>query len=243
MSIELLTKECEILAIRYNTDSRIEDISEIVKVNKVVDECPICHYSIKPFFILYNQRENYDYKYIDALYLCPRKECEKMFISYYKSEHRLDSPSGAKFYSLIEYAPFTIKEIDFDDKILKISPMFVRIYNQAVTAEQRNLDQICGLGYRKALEFLIKDYLISENKDNIDKIKRKPISQCISDYEIDARIKSTAMRATWLGNDEAHYERRWEKEDIDSLKTLIELTMHWIIIEISTKEFEERMKR
>ena len=37
--------------------------------------------------------------------------------------------------------------------------MFLTIYNQSLSAEDNNLDQIAGIGYRKALEFLIKDYL------------------------------------------------------------------------------------
>lgn len=40
---------------------------------------------------------------------------------------------------------------------MQVSPQFVEIYNQAKAAESFQLDQITGLGLRKALEFLIKD--------------------------------------------------------------------------------------
>jgi hypothetical protein len=37
---------------------------------------------------------------------------------------------------------------------------FLEIYRHAAFAEGDALDQICGPGYRKALEFLIKDYIV-----------------------------------------------------------------------------------
>lgn len=49
-------------------------------------------------------------------------------------------------------------------------------------------------------------------------------------------VKTTAERAAWIGNDETHYARRWEDKDLDDLKTLIELTVHWIEMEIMTKK-------
>lgn len=52
------------------------------------------------------------------------------------------------------------KDIVFSDIINEISPGFVKIYNQAHEAEIRLLDDIVGGGYRKALEFLIKDICI-----------------------------------------------------------------------------------
>jgi hypothetical protein len=44
-----------------------------------------------------------------------------------------------------------------------------------------------------------------------------------------------AQRAVWLGNDETHYERRWEDKDIDDLKRLITLTVNWIHNDLLTE--------
>ena len=52
------------------------------------------------------------------------------------------------------------KTRSFSQTIKDISPTFESNYNQALCAEQMSLDQICGPGYRKALEYLIKDYLL-----------------------------------------------------------------------------------
>jgi hypothetical protein len=50
------------------------------------------------------------------------------------------------------------------------------------------------------------------------------------------QIKGIAKRAAWLGNDETHYVRKWEDKDLNDLKKLITLTLHWIEIETLTEE-------
>lgn len=99
---------------------------------------------------------------------------------------------------------------EFSNTITEISPSFDKIYNEAYKAEQQDLEEICGVGYRKALEFLIKDYLISKGEENEETIKNAPLGQCIQNYVNDDRIKKVAKRAAWLGNDETHYVRKWE---------------------------------
>jgi len=41
-----------------------------------------------------------------------------------------------------------------------------------------------------------------------------------------------AERAVWLGNDEAHYIRKWEDKDLADLKKLMEIVIHFIDMEI-----------
>lgn len=119
--------------------------------------------------------------------------------------------------------------------------MFQVIYNQANSAEQLNLLEICGVGYRKAFEFLIKDYAKKNYPDEIETIEKKALGRCINDYVEDERIKKVAKRAVWLGNDETHYVRKWEGKDLNDLKKLIELSLHWIEMEVLTESFEEDM--
>ena len=64
---------------------------------------------------------------------------------------------------------------------------------------------------------------------------------CINDYVTDTNIKECARRATWLGNDETHYERRWNEHDIEDLKVLIDLTKNWIDNELLTEHYIETM--
>jgi len=53
----------------------------------------------------------------------------------------------------------------------------------------------------------------------------------------DPNIKTCAERASWLGNDETHYEKRWDAHDVNDLHTLIRLTMNWMQNEALTKKY------
>ena len=55
------------------------------------------------------------------------------------------------------------------------------------------------------------------------------------------KVKEVAKRAVWIGNDETHYVRRWEGKDIEDLKTLIEITIHWIEMEKLTADYLTEM--
>jgi hypothetical protein len=79
------------------------------------------------------------------------------------------------------------------------------------------------------------------NPDNEDEIKKSFLSTCIKKYIDEINIKKCAERAAWLGNDEAHYIRKWENKDINDLKVLIELTVNWINNVLLTRKYENEM--
>ena len=62
-------------------------------------------------------------------------------------------------------------------------------------------------------------------------IENSQLGHCIEKYIKDERIKAAAKRAAWLGNDETHYVRKWEEQDLSDLKKLISLTLHFIEME------------
>lgn len=101
-------------------------------------------------------------------------------------------------------APINFKERDFDDKLKEVSPQFGKVYNQALKAEEYSLDEITGLGYRKALEFLIKDFAIYNNQEKSEEIKSTWMMKCLKDYIDNDKIKTLAEKSEWIGNDEAH---------------------------------------
>ncbi len=190
-------------------------------------ECPFCHTRIIPNYLCVDN---------DTLYAsCPNESCRKHFIL---------SEYFSKCYTIVEpNAGFSRKE--FSEIVHTISPEFTKIYNQAFYAEQMRLDQICGAGYRKALEFLIKDYLISKETEEqiVDNIKKKFLNNCIQENVKNDNIKQVAKRAAWLGNDETHYVRQWEDKDVQYLKKLIDLTVRWIENEIETEHVLQEINR
>jgi hypothetical protein len=135
-----------------------------------------------------------------------------------------------RFFRLEETVPMEFSEVTFSETIEKVSPDFCSIYRQADKAEKLQLDLIAGPGYRKALEFLIKDYLLAIYPDaDVQRlIRRLQLGPCIENYVKNDKLKQTAKRAVWLGNDETHFVRIWEDKDITDLKDFINLAEHWI---------------
>ena len=68
-----------------------------------------------------------------------------------------------RWYFFKNSEPIFPVEPDIPQKIKEISPSFVVVYTQASFSEQMNLKEICGMAYRKALEFLVKDFLIHKS--------------------------------------------------------------------------------
>lgn len=129
----------------------------------------------------------------------------------------------------------------FEEGIAAISPSFVEIHSQVQEAEGLGLTTLVGIGYRKAIEFLIKDYLVRTLPDKKEAIRQATLGQCINNYVSDPKVKVCAERATWLGNDETHYVRTWLDKDLQDLKVLIKLTQYWISSDILTSDYGRNM--
>jgi hypothetical protein len=195
------------------------------------NRCPVCLERIQPLTMtagLFIQNS------VEKLFRCPSQDCGRLFIARYRRR-------GGSDFVLDELFPLTIKRTEHSDVIKAVSPDFAVIFGEAEVADQYGLKLICGPGYRKALKFLIKDYVIRSNADKAEDIKKLNLAKCISDYVHDGRIKQVSARAVWLGNDETHYLRKWEGKDLADLKRLIELTIHWIEMDELTKKTLEDM--
>ena len=105
-----------------------------------------------------------------------------------------------------------------------ISSKFIKTYLQSLEAENYGLDELAGMGFRKAIEYLVKDWAIQNNPDKKEKIIDSWLGVAIKGY-YDGDLKEILERATWLGNDQAHYNRLFSEFDIDVLKELIDLIM------------------
>lgn len=206
------------------------------EIDRLPNECPFCLKSIKPTVLDLIHPIDYEElldQSIQIILICPSFSCHKIFIGYYDGDK-----DGAFF---IKTSKGSLIATSFSNDINTISPNFSQIYNQAYVAEQQELLEICGVGYRKALEFLIKDYAISNDPASTSAIEKKMLMACINDYVDDKRVKSVAKRAVWLGNDETHYIKKWEGKTLNDLKKLIDLTVHWIEMEKLTESFENDM--
>lgn len=200
-----------------------------VNVDAIPNQCPVCLHSIHPI----EGQASTTGGWIEKVYECPRTHCERLFIARYAGGQPV---AGRPSYCLKELIPLTIRVTEQTSVIKGISKDFVAIYAEAEKAELLGLKLICGPGYRKALEFLIKDYVIRSHTSEAEDIKKQNLANCISAYVTDAKVKQVAARAVWLGNDETHYLRKWEDKDLQDLKTLIKLTLHWIEMDELTQQ-------
>lgn len=201
-------------------------------------ECPMCKHSLKPS-VLNKEiiKDNNSVPFFYVTYLCTN--CFNPFICKFsnmlKSSERNHSYS---FNKLDLIAPSKFEKQVFEECICNVSPSFVKIYNQALEAELYNLDEIAGIGYRKALEFLIKDFLIKHEHIEEDKVKSTTLGCCIDTMVNNPQLKTVASRATWLGNDQTHYEQKYTDKDVSDLKRLINLSVHWISMIYLTEDAE-----
>lgn len=214
-----------------------QDGSGAITVNRYPDKCPFCHKSITPDKISYSLGIE---RTLELSLKCPNNDCKKTFIAYYDFDGRR-SPGGDCYLFLNKTTTGNLISRDFSQSITDNFQNFILIYNQAYSAEQYNLTEICGVGYRKALEFLIKDYSIQKHSSEKENIEKMTLSNCIEKFVSDANIKSVSKRAVWLGNDETHYIKKWDDKDLSHLKKLIDLTLHWIEAEMLTASFAEEM--
>lgn len=205
-----------------------------IHISMLPDFCPICNVGINAEFVngLYCSTE-YE---VDALFLCPKAKCKRMFIASY----RHDAMKG--IYYLKTLLPRTPKAVEVVQEVKDISPQFSEIFSQASQAEEYGLDEVAGVGYRKSLEYLIKDYCVGQHPEKEDDIKKRPVAQVIEGFVANENVKQCAKRAVWLGNDETHYVRKWLDKDIKDLKLLIQITVSWIQQEVITKKLLEDMQ-
>lgn len=192
------------------------------------NRCPICHYHGDIAFIHSFQTKDG----VQIIYQCPYQDCRGYFIGYY-------GPPIKK--ELIKLLPTKPDINQFPEAITEISPMFISIFTEAETARQLGLDQIAGAGLRKAFEFLIKDYAKVLSPDRSKEIEVTYSGNVVKEFIADKRIQAVAERTLWLGNDETHYLRKWEKHDLNDLLNLIKITVSWIEIERTSQKYMDEM--
>lgn len=228
--------------------SRFDDNSVEVTLHGLPDACPDCSRG-QELGVPFALREGTSGQRAFAYFQCRFSDCLTPFFAEYT---RQDSRSFR--YTGTSVPRYTEPTEEIPALISTMSPDYVKIFTQAKTAEVADLDLIAGPGYRKALEFLIKDYCIllvsnassdeteATDAETISLIKKSHLGTIINTYLPMPKVKALASRATWLGNDETHYERRIENGDISVMKSLMKLVIHYIEAEEEAKKLEQEIQ-
>ena len=81
--------------------------------------------------------------------------CAKCYLVVYKVDRKNKNTYFAEYYPQ--------ETASYENEILSnVSPQFIESYNQALRAELRGDIELAAIGYRKALERVVKDYAINE---------------------------------------------------------------------------------
>ena len=210
------------------------------QVDLYADECPHCGHDTtsNPFCAAAIETEHG--LELDLIFQCQNNACQHLFIANYET---IPGRASERHFRLREIGPPIFRAPQVRASVRKTSPGFAAIYGQSAVAEGLKLKQVAGAGYRKALEFLVKDYCKILEPSKADSIEKTALGACINNFVTDENIKTTASRAVWLGNDETHYVRQYDDFDIEHLKELIDLTVNWIDTDVRTREFQQRLQK
>lgn len=155
-----------------------------------------------------------DIQYGNVCYRCTH--CQKLYlVSYYVSANNKIAKFGAYF---------PPKTITYENDVLNgISPRFIDAYNQALRSETCGDIELAAVGFRQALECLIKDFAINEQGADREEVVKKKLCNAISDYLGEKDLVATADVIRILGNDYAHYDRKYPEHDFALLKRYMEI--------------------
>ena len=213
-----------------NIDNKQLGYNHPVTISKSI-VCPCCHKYIDAIVetqtktFLQNNKENT----FAVIFRCPA--CGKYFFKSYKLLDTDNGYIGEDFVS----NPTPDLKLNIPKEIEKISSKFIEIYTQALTAEHYDLTEITGIGLRKSIEFLVKDYLINVKKKDKNQISKMNLGSIFK--EIDNPMISPLITASvWIGNDESHYTRKHEDKDVEDMKQFIDALIYFISCE--SKVFE-----
>lgn len=164
-----------------------------------------------------------------ASYLFTRETMPHFGVVQYKCQHCKGSylvayeiDTERKATRVVTFLPARSEEYS-NEIIESISAGFVCYYNQAMRSELAGDTELAATGYRMALECLVKDYAISELQKPHAEVVAKTLFQAIGDYLGEHDLIATADVVRILGNDYAHYERRYPQHDLSLMKTYLEI--------------------
>ncbi|HFR3206047.1 hypothetical protein ACJBYS_07095 [Streptococcus suis] len=159
------------------------------------------------------------------------------------TRHRINSYTDKYEIEHLKVTPSLPSDIPISDDVELVSPIGKQIYVQALKAEHEQLDHIAGIGYRKALEFFVKDFSIVTNPDDEDKIIKMPLKQVIEKYIKDDDLKTFALASAYIGNDEGHYYRNNPDKDFSHLKNYLHGVIHYMEMKLNFLDAQELVNR
>ena len=204
---------------------------------EIPKSCPICDTgNVSPPVSAFHMFDGTSYRFtVYAEYYCPK--CNQLYLvrSYNMKPISPDNPLRISSYSHNNHDNI----LEIPDEISTISSEFPEIYSQALQSERKGLNQLTGIGLRKALEYLVKDYSIYKYPDKESEIRKATLANCINNYIDSERIKDLATVCAWLGNDETHYERKHKDYNVEDIKMFLKALVAFVEYDILADKAKE----
>ena len=212
---------------------------------KSENECPHCHYGID--LSLDSCRNYHDIAdewqsefTIFAIHSCPH--CLKGFIVEHKMKiERYKGGRSIKETNHIQH-PITPKDFKVDERVQRISTRFCDIYKQSLQAKEYNLTEIYGMGLRKSMECLVKDYAVYTEQDSEEIVSQKTLAECISCYIQNSDIKTLATSCRKIGNNETHWKNENDISDIHLMEQVMECIVTFIANKVTVLDAQNYNK-
>ena len=122
-----------------------------------------------------------------------------------------------------------------NERIVKISPRFISLYNQSLRAEHNGDIDLAGFGMRSALETLVKDYSVAILKIDENMVAKTSLCDCIGNYLGNKDLISTADVVRILGNDYVHAQKKYPEHDFEVLKNYMDIFISLIDVQLKIK--------
>lgn len=129
-----------------------------------------------------------------------------------------------------EYYPDRLS-LAIPSKIEKLYPIFFRIYQQSSIAELKGLNEVCGMGYRKALESLVKEYTMNKFFSDKENIKKESLTQTINRLKNIPHVFNLSRKITWLWNEQTNMSMKYSDYDISQTKAFVVALCYFIAME------------
>ena len=155
---------------------------------------------------------------------CKCTACGKLFFFACTEKSESIAPNVCLFPNTT-FTPYT------NDILSAISERFIDMYNQALQSEFSGNIELAAIGYRSALEILVKDFAIHELNKTSDEVIKKSLCNAIGEYLNQPDLVNTADVIRILGNDYTHYQRKYPQHDFDLLKAYMEIFLKQIEVQ------------
>ena len=185
--------------------------------------CPLCNSPQKPILgmsHLFSTVGSGCY----GVVTCQCTVCIKHYLEIYK----LDVEAKTSAY----YTHIPLNNATFDDELIaRVSPRFIEVYSQALASEQNGHIDLAAMGFRNSLEILVKDYAINQLNEKFDDVKGLALAKAIEKYLNSDMVKAADV-VRILGNDYAHYIKKYPQHDFEVLKEYMKIFISLVRVQL-----------